>query len=211
MPISTELCPVLLAGSIFILMPGADCALTMRNTLSYSRLSGLFTALGISCGYAIHSTYSVFGVGTLILQSSVMFHVLKTGGALYLIYLGVQSFTGSNPSIEGTQLLPQKTTINKLTAFRIGLLGNLLKPLDLIFFPALFTQIIHPETVFLTQVFYGLLFSVLSLFWFSSIVVGLSQGWMKRTLVGDSHLLGKIAAIILISLGLRLLTLPNLG
>ncbi|MFZ0220015.1 MAG: hypothetical protein WAL30_07410 [Candidatus Aquirickettsiella sp.] len=39
------------------IVPGPDFALITKNTLLYSRRSGLFTALGLGCAVLIHISY----------------------------------------------------------------------------------------------------------------------------------------------------------
>ncbi|MEK7720016.1 MAG: LysE family transporter [Bacteroidota bacterium] len=46
--------------------PGPDFVMTVRNTLCYSRRSGIFTGLGISTALMIHLFYCAAGIGLII-------------------------------------------------------------------------------------------------------------------------------------------------
>lgn len=62
---------------IAVVTPGPDFALTLRNSLAYSRRAGVYTAIGVGAGNLVHATYSLIGIGAVISKSILLFNVLK--------------------------------------------------------------------------------------------------------------------------------------
>ena len=194
---------VLAVSVIAVVTPGPDFALTLRNSVAYSRRAGLYTALGVGAGNLVHVTYSLIGIGAIISKSILIFSLLKWVGAAYLIYIGIKSLKARR--IKGTQdnFEPQRE-IGRWVAFRIGFLGNLLNPKATLFSLALFTQIVQPATPILVQAIYGLTLAVVALLWFALVAMVISQRALKRHLLSFSHWLERLTGAALIALGLRL-------
>ncbi|GJD15913.1 hypothetical protein RIVM261_008690 [Rivularia sp. IAM M-261] len=53
-------------GMVAVMSPGPDFALTLRNSLVYTRKTGIYTALGITVGNIVHVTYCLIGIGAII-------------------------------------------------------------------------------------------------------------------------------------------------
>ncbi|NEP62869.1 MAG: LysE family transporter, partial [Symploca sp. SIO2G7] len=182
--------------------PGPDFALTLRSSLAYSRQAGVYTAVGIGLGNAIHVTYCLIGIGTIISQSILLFNGLRLLGAGYLVYLGLRSLQAKPVNAESVQNNQQ--IVSAFAAFRLGLFGNLLNPKATLFFLALFTQIIQPDTPLAAQALYGGTVALQSLVWFALLALLISQRWIQRLLVNISHWLERLTGALLILLGLQL-------
>ena len=63
------------------LTPGPLFVLIIRNSLVYSRKTGVWTALGIAIGSLIHTTFSVTGIALIISTSATAFTLIKFLGA----------------------------------------------------------------------------------------------------------------------------------
>ncbi|MCI5224750.1 MAG: LysE family translocator [Candidatus Electrothrix sp. AR4] len=203
----SELTTVIGAGFIFAVVPGADCAVVFRNTLQSSRREGMFTALGVSAGYTMHSVFSLIGLGALICQSELFFNFVKLAGFLYLLYLGIDMFK-STPFFIAEDNLSIETKFSYLKALRSGLLVNLLNPKCFIFFPALFTQVIDRSTSLAVQFLYIFVLFSLSLAWFSLIPILATNKWDKASSFLTSSILAKMLGCILIALAIQLALLP---
>ena len=70
--------------------PGPDFVLVSQQTLAKGRRTGLICSFGITLGLAIHITYSVLGLATVIAHSQPLLTAIKWLGGSYLIYLGWQ-------------------------------------------------------------------------------------------------------------------------
>lgn len=194
---------VIAVGMIAIITPGPDFALTLRSSLVHSRRAGIYTAVGVGVGNSIHTTYSLIGIGAIISQSILLFSLLKWAGALYLIYLGVQSLRAKEAVMFGQgNHAPQN--ISRWAAFRIGLFGNLLNPKATLFFLALFTQVVRPTTPIALQAIYGFTVAALSLVWFALVATVISRKGIKARILSISYWLERITGAALVFLGIRL-------
>jgi RhtB (resistance to homoserine/threonine) family protein len=201
----TEWMTVFAIGLIAVVSPGPDFALTLRNSLAYSRQAGIYTAVGVTAGHIIHATYCLVGIGAIISQSILLFNLLKWLGAAYLIYIGFKSLKAKKQSYEISSLQRTKD-ISRWMAFRMGLLGDVLNPKATLFFLALFTQIIHPATPLAAQLLYGITIVLIALVWYNLVAIAISQRTIKNALQSVLHWLERLTGAVLIALGLRLAT-----
>jgi len=173
-----------------------------RNTLTYSRRAGVYTAAGLGLGILVHVSYSLLGIGLLISQSIVLFNTIKYVGAAYLLFIGWKALThkGATQKIESTV---QREDIEPVKALQIGFLTNVLNPKVSLFFLALFTQVINPNTPLLLQVGYGLYMSFATFVWFTGIAHVLSLSLIKNRFARIQSMAERIMGGLLIALGLK--------
>ena len=82
---------VVVVTTLCMLSPGPDMVLVMRNTLVGDRRHGGLTALGVLTGNLFHIAYCTVGIAVLLSRSPIVYSVLRTASAVYLVYLGVQA------------------------------------------------------------------------------------------------------------------------
>ena len=192
---------VIVVGWFVIIVPGPNMLVVFRNSLIHSRQAGILTALGLALGNLVHITYCLIGIGVLISQSIVLFNSVKIAGAGYLVYLGIKALK-AQPRI----LDVQNNTANDLSAFaalRIGLLTDLLNPKATLFFLALFTQLIRPETIIPVRIGYGLTIVVLEFTMLAGLASLIGQASIRSRFNAVSHLIERATGVVLIGLGLR--------
>src|SRR5687767_4912052 len=78
-------------AAIATMSPGPDTFLVIRNTLGGGVQGGIATTLGIVAGGSVHALLAAVGLTLILVQSAQAFFWVKLVGALYLVYLGVQS------------------------------------------------------------------------------------------------------------------------
>src|SRR2546423_11239706 len=78
-------------AAVITVTPGADTVLTLRNTLSGGTRDGLWTMAGVVSGVVFQPLLAACGVAALFVRLPVAFAAVKLAGAVYLLYLGVQS------------------------------------------------------------------------------------------------------------------------
>ena len=71
--------------------PGAATAMVIRSALRGGLRAGILTIAGNSIGVVTWALLSIAGITALVAASEIAFLVLKIGGAVVLVYLGVQS------------------------------------------------------------------------------------------------------------------------
>ncbi|CAN7238356.1 LysE family translocator [Polaromonas sp. LjRoot131] len=133
------------------LSPGPGILLAVSNAVAWGPRKTLWSSAGNVLGVFSVSAAAMAGLGTLLHTSAWLFAVLKTVGAVYLVYLGWRQWT-SKTSMFDTPL-PEQSLPGKSNAalFRQGLLVALTNPKSILFFTALFPQFIHPEAPVLPQ------------------------------------------------------------
>lgn len=188
------------------MLPGPDFALVTKNTILHSRRAGLYTSLGIGSAILVHITYCALGLAIVISQSILLFNIIKYIGAIYLIYLGITSLLAKHADLGtgSTQKILQKTKMSNLTAFRQGFLCNLLNPKATLFFLALFTMIIKPETPVLWELLYAAEMFIIITVWFCSLTILLSHPRVLRLLNKIEKYISKALGVFLIGFGVAL-------
>ncbi len=141
----TLLGTILFIHLLAVISPGPDFIMCVKNSLQYSRKTGIYTAIGFAGGIAVHITYCVFGLALLISKSILIFNSIKILGAAYLIYIGIKSLSSKHSKIE-IHNQEKKADVGALQAIKIGFLTNVLNPKATLFFLGLFTIVITPET-----------------------------------------------------------------
>lgn len=187
-----------------VMSPGPDFVMISRNSLIYSRRAGVYSALGLAMGILVHVTYSLVGIGLLISKSLVLFNVLKWAGAAYLIYVGIASLRAKAPASNDANVLKkERLDLSGAEAVRMGFITNVLNPKATLFFFALFTQVIHPQTPKMIQAYYGLEMSLMTFAWFALVAVILSQPVIRQKMTQIQHRLEQVFGAILLALGLK--------
>ncbi len=185
--------------------PGPDFAMVMRNSLVYSRRTGVLAAAGLAAGIALHVTYSLLGIGLLISRSILLFNTIKWIGALYLIYIGLKSLRATKPKQRQAEetLEEQKQDLTTAQAVRMGFLTNALNPKATLFFLALFTTVIPKDTQVVFKMIYGVEMIAATFLWFAFVAVVLSHGRINKAFARVKHRIEKVFGVVLVALGLK--------
>lgn len=131
-----------ISAIIIALSPGSGAVLSMSHGLSYGVKKASATVLGLQLGLLLVLFIAGAGVGSLLLASEVAFNVVKTVGALYLIWLGLSQWRakvkeGTDVDAAGRAPLPSVKR-RVLTGF----LTNATNPKGIIFMVAVLPQFI---------------------------------------------------------------------
>lgn len=202
MPFIAQLLTIAAIQLIAIMSPGPDFAMICRNSLVYSRRTGVYCAFGIALGILVHVTYSLVGIGLLISKSIILFSTIKLLGAGYLIYIGYKSLQ-AKPAKKNLDNQLIRQDISRFEAVRIGFITNILNPKVTLFFFSLFTQVISPSTPAVIRLVYGLQMFVLTLSWFTLVAIAISHPIVKNRFLSISHYVEKTMGAILIALGIK--------
>jgi len=127
---------------IIALSPGSGAVLSMSHGLSYGVKKASATVMGLQLGLLLVLFIAGAGVGSLLLASEVAFNIVKTVGALYLIWLGLSQWRakvkeGTDVDAAGRAPLPSVKR-RVLTGF----LTNATNPKGIIFMVAVLPQFI---------------------------------------------------------------------
>ena len=183
-----------------VMSPGPDFILISKNSLVYSRRTGVFSAIGLAFGIMLHITYCLIGIGLIISKSIIIFSLIKYAGAAYLIYIGILSLRAKPQNQKIDEIIIQKS-ITAWQAIKTGFLTNALNPKATLFFLAVFTQVIHQSTPIGIKILYGAEMSFMTFLWFSIVAIVLSHKKIKQPFLRVQHLVERTMGGILILLG----------
>lgn len=159
----------LAAVALLVLSPGPTMLMCVTNAINHGPRAALLSATGSVTAALAVMLLSVLGLGALLAASEAAFTVLKTLGAVYLVWLGIKTFRskslpmaerGGDPSVE-----PGRRHSFYLQGLMVG--GS--NPKALLFFAALFPQFLNasaplwPQLLVLAFTFAAFELTVLSL------------------------------------------------
>jgi len=193
-------------SAIVICTPGQDTALTIRNTLTGGRGSGVATAGGVALGQAVWTIAASAGVVALLTASEPVFRALKLAGAAYLVYLGAQSLWAAIARRAHEHTVRASVPLSPSRSLRQGVLSNLGNPKMAVFFASLLPQF-APEgsASFAALLALGFLFCAMTFTWLTVYAVAVAR--LGRVLTGTvRRALDTVTGVVLVALGLRLVT-----
>lgn len=173
-------------ATLVIVTPGPDMALVTRNAVAHGRRAALLTSLGVCSGILVHALASGLGLSALLLASAAAFTIVKLLGAGYLVFLGLQALWSSRrePATHSGADRSRATGPRDQSAFRQGLLSNVLNPKLVVFFLTLLPQFVSPgESVLSQSLLLGGLFELITVVWllsYSLAVVRVGEALRRR-------------------------------
>lgn len=199
----TEFLTVAIIHLLAVISPGPDFAMTVKNSLSFGRKAGIYTAIGMGLGIGIHVIYSLIGIGFIISQSIIIFNIIKYLGAAYLIYIGIKSLRSKPSNALEYEIDNNKKNLSNIEALYAGFLTNVLNPKATLFFLSLFTQVINPETPLFIQTLYGAEMMIATAVWFSVLATFFSHKVFRNKIIKIKHHIERVLGAALILLGIK--------
>ena len=200
---------VLVVSLVAVISPGPNFVLAVRGSLAHGARGGLAAALGVSAGDAIHATYCMFGVGAVVSRSIVAFNVLRWAGALYLIYIGIKGLLSRRGAdVDGGQA---DTALERSRGalFGQGVLTALLNPKATLFYLALFTQVVAPDTSLPARLLFGATGVGVAVAWYSLVALLIARPAFRQRFDAASHWVDRCTGGVLVALGLRVALAEN--
>jgi RhtB (resistance to homoserine/threonine) family protein len=194
---------VALLNLLAAISPGPDFVMTVKNSLRYSRRSGIFTGLGIALGLSVHIIYCAVGVGYLISKSIILFSIIKFLGAGYLVYIGISSILAKGSK---HQIAEDKSAadLTRMQAFRMGFLTNVLNPKATLFFLSLFTFVINPATPSYIILIISVIIIATALAWFTVVSIFFTQQNVQRVFFKFEKSINRFLGVLLVLIGIKI-------
>ena len=125
---------------VLALTPGPGIFYVAGRTLAGGRSEGLASSFGTGLGGLAHVAAGAVGVSALIMASAEAFTILKLIGAVYLVYLGVQTWrtAGEAAPVQATDAGGARR------AFVQGMIVEATNPKTAAFFLAFVPQFVEP-------------------------------------------------------------------
>jgi len=189
--------------------PGPAFVVAVRNALAYDRKTGIATAFGLGLGVMAHVVFVLCGIAFIIAQSVFLFSFIKYAGAAYLFYIGIKAMLNSRkgknkPVVDDSDIPQSAKSISLRKAIVTGFLTNLLNPKAVVFFTAVFTQFIHPETPFSVLALYGGTSVSIEFLWFAGVSIVLTHARIRAVFLSFMHWVERICGGLMLGLGIKL-------
>jgi homoserine/homoserine lactone efflux protein len=185
------------------LTPGPAVLLVVSQGMRSGARASLFGASGVIVGDLFYFAISALGLGAILLASQALFTVIKSAGAVYLVYLGLRMILTAPTTMSGGSDAGSVVPHHRL--FRQGLLMQLANPKAILFFAALVPQFINPQLAPAPQFFILGIVSV-SIQFPTLVLYGwlAAKGgqWFRRS--GYAAWLDRVAGAFLIGAGVKL-------
>ena len=124
-----------------ILTPGMDMAYVLASALTGGRRSGFAAIAGIITAAVLHMAAAVLGISVLLRLYPSAFKLMLLAGAAYLAWIGLGIFRRASV----LRIEPDAAARPPLTAYRQGMLTNLLNPNAYLFTLAVIPQFLRPD------------------------------------------------------------------
>lgn len=200
-----------LAALVLIVIPGPAVLFSVGRTLALGRRGGILSVLGVSLALIPIIALVALGVGAIIAQSVVLFTALKVAGALYLVYLGIQSIRHRKDASAPVHLqrLPASPGRQLWQGFVVGITN----PKTIAFFVAVLPQFVSlpAGAVPLQMLELGLVFAVIAFLSDSVwvLVAAAARTWFARSPKRIERLTGAGGGMMIGLGGVLLVTGPQ--
>ena len=205
MELISVLTSVALIWGIAAITPGPNFFVTAQAAASGSRYAALSIVIGITLGTVLWGICGFLGVQAIFMAAPWLYLVLKIAGGSYLVFLGLKLLRNYRKcgGGEGNHHVITNSTIK---LFRLGFVTNLSNPKTAAFVASLFAATTTPSTSYLTGVLSIGIMTTISLFWYTSVACVFSLPRVQQKYRGLRILLDRIAGVVFIGFGIRLMT-----
>jgi threonine/homoserine/homoserine lactone efflux protein len=191
--------------------PGPNIVFILTKTLAHGKKVGIASSLGASTGTLFYVVMTSMGLSTLLMTSSLAFAVVKIIGVSYLFYLAYQAFKTAGIHLNLSVITDPKKE-SAFTAFKQGILIDILNPKTAIFFIAFLPQFVRKDhgSVTLQLLYLGLIVVLTAII--IEIIYILGASTLTKKLVKNQRFslwLNRSVGIIFIILGFMLANSPS--
>jgi threonine/homoserine/homoserine lactone efflux protein len=189
--------------------PGPSFVMVARTSASSTRANGLFAALGMGIGGLAFAVASLLGLHGLLLAVPSLYVVLKIAGGLYLAYLGVRIWRGSEDSLIESQ--PNQTVGATAGAryFVLGLATQLSNPKAPIVYASVFAAFLPPNASLAFNIVVAGMVFLVEAGWYSLVAIVLSSAGPRIPYLRFKAWIDRAAGGVMVALGLKLVLSVN--
>jgi threonine/homoserine/homoserine lactone efflux protein len=195
-----------LASAVVVAIPGPSILFTIGRALSSGRREALLTVAGNALGILTQIVGLAVGLGPVIAASATAYTVLKVVGAVYLVWLGVQTFRHRR-EVAAALVGGVPTTTATVHALRNGYVVGVTNPKSFVLLAALLPQFVDPGTAVGPQLLVlGPVFAVIALLGDGSVALAASRfrDWFARS-PRRMERVGGTGGLMMVGLGAGLL------
>lgn len=181
-----------------IVSPGAALLYFIKTAVASGRTAGIATGIGLGTAAAMWTLAALLGLEAVFTLFPWTYTVLKVGGALYLLWIAVQTWRHARDPLGDVPTPAGKSILS-------GFVLNLGNPKSMLFAAAVivvvFPQGLAPRDIAVIVLNHW----VLELLFYGGFALLLSTGTARRGYISLKPVFDRIAATLLGALGLRLI------
>lgn len=182
-----------------IASPGPAFLVAIKTTLTAGRRAGLAIGAGLGIMAALWTMAALLGLEVVFTAFPWAYGVVKTLGALYLLYIAYGMWRCARVPLAASDVQPAGRV------FKQGLMINLMNPKSVLFAAAVLV-VIFPADMTLAQK--GFVFAnhlLIEVMFYGALAFAMSTQAARTTYLRAKVWLDRTAAVVLGALGLRLL------
>lgn len=192
------------AHLLAVMSPGPDFVMITTRTLQSGKKAGILVALGLGIGILGHSVFALFGLTYIIQKSILIFTIIKIIGSLYLLWMAWHLL--QSKKVESQEVASdEKKSVSVWQNIKTGFLTNILNPKASLFFLAVFSQVVSPETSLFIKSLYAGEMVLMTIVWFSLVAWTVDKQAVRNIYLRIKHWIDRVMGVVLAALGLRLL------
>ncbi|NTU58335.1 MAG: LysE family translocator [Chlorobiaceae bacterium] len=188
---------------LLALSPGPDNLFVIAQSAQNGRKAGFAVTLGLCTGLVGHTLAVAFGLAAVVQASAMAFMILKTAGALYLLYLAWQAWRAGAVNDQAAAV----PALSDLDLYRRGIIMNLTNPKVSLFFLAFLPQFADPRHGSMALQFLQLgavfIFATMIVFGGLSLAAG-GLGDRFRRSPSSLQFINRVASAVFVGLALKL-------
>ncbi|SHJ55150.1 resistance to homoserine/threonine (RhtB) family protein [Malonomonas rubra DSM 5091] len=200
-----NICSMLLIFTVAIISPGPNFIFVVNRSLSDSRRTGLYSALGVATGSGIFAIAGLLGLIVLISTLPYFSTLIRYLGGGYLIYLGISTLLSCRQQMVSTNPTNSGLSISAKAAYYTGLLTNLTNPKAWAFYLSLFTLMIENHFPLWAKIFLAISMFLISFSWYALMALVISDRRVQGNFLRLQPLIKSVLGCMLILLGGKLL------
>jgi threonine/homoserine/homoserine lactone efflux protein len=125
-----------------IVVPGPSVLFAVSRAIAAGRRSALLTVLGNASGVFVQIVFIAVGLGVIVTGSDLAYLALKTAGAAYLTWLGIEAIRHRHDAARAVEFAAPPPTARP---WRDGFVVGLTNPKTVVVLAALLPQYVDPE------------------------------------------------------------------
>ncbi|MEI4550894.1 LysE family translocator [Pseudoalteromonas spongiae] len=186
--------------AIGAMSPGPSLAVVLSHSMTRGLKQGLIASVAHGVGVGIYATLAVVGLAGFIHEFPIAYKVVLFAGAAYLVYLAVNILRQKTNHFEITN----NANTGNFTAAQDGFAIAFLNPKLAIFFLALFSQFIDPDSITIgSAAIMCITVLVIDTLWYCLVSLITSHANQKFELLRYGKTINNMLAIAFILLAIR--------
>ena len=204
MEILSPLLAILGALTLGVISPGPSFVVVARLAIINSRLDGLYAALGMGFGGMLFSVLALLGLQALLAAVPWLYLLLKIGGGLYLIYLGIGIWRAAKQQLRFN--LGDSVKIRGFTkSFYLGMATQLSNPKTAVVYASVFAAFLPQQLPVSVLLVLPLIIFLLEFGWYAIVAYLLSTPSPRSAYLRSKTVIDRLVGAVMGILGARLI------